>query len=511
MVASARRGLSRRDFLKIASILPASLAGCGLRAAPTHVGARSNPGQPNFLIIVFDAMSANDLSVYGFHRKTTPNLERFAERAIQYHAHIAAGNYTTPGTASLLSGLYPWTHRAINLSGEIAGGLEKRSLFAEMGAEWTRYGYSQNAWAGLLLNQFAADIDVRVPILSFGAISPWLIADGLPDSTLAYRALDTFLLSKSEPAGSLLLGLADRMLGHRRSQRLESPDYPRGLPEAVTLPFYYEMETLFDGIIDFTAGLEPPFLAYLHLMPPHEPYRPARAYARHFDDEWRAPGKPAHRLVASPDTDERLNAGRQNYDRFIANLDAEFGRLMEAMEGAGLLDTTYVILTSDHGEMFERGERGHGTVLLYQPVIKIPLLIRPPGGVDPQHIHEPSGAVDVLPTVLSLAGRPVPAWCEGRVLPGLDRPAGQPKPVFSVEAKDNRAFERIRRGTVAMRKNGMKMIYYTGYERDDAFELYDVDEDPEELRDVYDPRSSSAAALADELLTTLRERDLPAA
>ncbi len=67
------------------------------------------------VVIVFDAFSAYNISLYGYQRETTPNIARWAERAVVYHNHNAGGNFTIPGTASLLTGTYPWTHRAFGL------------------------------------------------------------------------------------------------------------------------------------------------------------------------------------------------------------------------------------------------------------------------------------------------------------------------------------------------------------------------------------------------------------
>ena len=84
---------------------------------------------PNVIIILFDALSAINLSVYGYPRATSPNLERFAARANVYHAHHSAGNFTTPSTASLFTGTYPWTHRAFSLNSLISAPVTPYNVF----------------------------------------------------------------------------------------------------------------------------------------------------------------------------------------------------------------------------------------------------------------------------------------------------------------------------------------------------------------------------------------------
>src|SRR5712691_5740932 len=109
--------LKRRDFLKLAAFFPPALALSNFFSAQDSAGRSPATNLPNVIVVLFDAMTARNLSVYGYHRETTPNFERFAERATVYHAHDSAGNFTIPGTSSLLTGMYPWTHRAINNGG----------------------------------------------------------------------------------------------------------------------------------------------------------------------------------------------------------------------------------------------------------------------------------------------------------------------------------------------------------------------------------------------------------
>src|SRR5215213_3555326 len=129
--------VSRRDFLKASAALMASAAIAGASPILSSAGSQTS-GKPNILIFVFDAMSARNLSLYGYSRKTTPNLETFAERATVYHRHYSAGNFTTAGTASMLTGLYPWTHRAFNYRGMVDRALVANNIFHVVGNEYTR-------------------------------------------------------------------------------------------------------------------------------------------------------------------------------------------------------------------------------------------------------------------------------------------------------------------------------------------------------------------------------------
>jgi arylsulfatase A-like enzyme len=124
-------------------------------------------------------------------------------------------------------------------------------------------------------------------------------------------------------------------------------------------------------------------------------------------------------------------------------------------------------------------------------VIHVPLLISAPGQKADVHAQL---TVDILPTILQLAGKPVPEWCEGKVLPGLGGVEDFERSTFVIEAKLNSAFGPLTRATISMRKGNQKLVYYTGYEAEDSFELYDLDADLEELSDLYPSRHCEEAA-----------------
>src|SRR5689334_2377429 len=130
--------LNRRDFLKLTSLAAGSLALSELAPGLLNARVRNDTTLPNVVVFVFDAMSASNLSIYGYPRNTTPNLEKFAQRATVYHAHHSGGNFTTPGTASLLTGTYPWTHRAINEAGLVARALTEHNVFTALGGQYNR-------------------------------------------------------------------------------------------------------------------------------------------------------------------------------------------------------------------------------------------------------------------------------------------------------------------------------------------------------------------------------------
>jgi choline-sulfatase len=184
--------------------------------------------------------------------------------------------------------------------------------------------------------------------------------------------------------------------------------------------------------------------------------------------------------------------------------------MLEQLRKSGLLRNSYVVVTTDHGELFERGVRGHLTPLLYEPIMHIPLLISAPGQEQRKDVDACTSCVDLLPTLLHLAGQSVPDWCEGRLLPELGGERDGDRTVYSVEAKLNSMKRPLTRATVAMVRGAYKLIHYFGYEGyESEFELYDLENDPEELEDLYSPTNPVAADMQDQLELKLQEVNRP--
>jgi len=171
------------------------------------------------------------------------------------------------------------------------------------------------------------------------------------------------------------------------------------------------------------------------------------------------------------------------------------------------------ILTSDHGEMFERGIIGHSTPLLYEPVIRIPLLIFEPGRNTRLDIHTPTSAIDVLPTLLHATGQPSADWAEGVVLPPFsDSASVNSRDVYVVEAKKNDKNRPLTTATTALIRDNYKIMYFSGYEElkgEDRIELYNLENDPEEIHDLYDTKKDIADNLLHNLKTKLAEVNQP--
>jgi arylsulfatase A-like enzyme len=517
--------ITRRDFLKLAGLLPVSIA------APRFLNSFHAPGTihggpQNVLLIVFDAWSVYHLSLHGYPRETAPNLARLAERAVVYHNHYAGGNFTTPGTASLLTGTLPWKHRAFQPGGRVDEAYVHQNIFSAF-ENYYRLTYSHNLWANLLLRQFRGDLENYIPKGRYFLSGEAAGSD--QGSFLSGEKIVQSLFSNDEDIAlvSWIRALENEQEGFAYSLFL-SPLYeeyrqryfetrfaalealfPRGIPKDDYDNFL--LERAIDGIGSLLLTAPQPFMGYFHFWPPHAPYNTHRDFVRQFDsDSYTPPVKP---LDMFGDDQPKIK-NRTEYDEYILYVDREFGRFYDGLEENGLLENTWIILTSDHGEMFERGIEGHRTPVLYEPVVRVPLLIFEPGRTSRQDVYANTSAVDVLPTMLHVTGNEAAAWSEGQVLPPFAPQEPDPgRSVYAVQAEKSEQFRALTAATLTVRKGDFKLLYFFGYDElgadGERIELYNIQDDPEELNDLFATEQEIGLELLDELKAKLKEVNKP--
>jgi len=506
--------LSRRDFLKLialASILPAA-------NLADRVASVSDAHTPGVIVIVLDALSALNLSLYGYSRRTSPNIERFAGRSTVYHAHYSTANFTSSGTASLLTGTYPWTHRAFHYEGLVAADKVEANVFRYWNDSGLCLGFTQNAWADLLLDQFSPWLDTHLDLREFSLDKSFFHRPLFSNDPIAsFRGLNSYAL-ELEPGWSAasLLALARKTRLFLRKKDLDQRfqlEYPLGIPQTLNdADTFFLLADVFDGLMNLVSHLPPAALAYLHLYPPHYPYAPSREFMDAFRGGWQPIVKPpAHFLDSvSKEIQAVIRDTREQYDAYIASVDDEFGRLIDFMEQEGIFHRNYVVLTSDHGELYERGVMGHVNPYLYEPLVRVPLVISSPDQTVRVDIHTPTSSVDLVPTLLFLTGRSVPAACEGVLLPGLGGTEDSQRSIFSLDTKSTHVRGVIEKATVSLRKGQYKLIAYLGHHGlEDEFELFDAQNDPEEMSNLTNVAHGIFRDLRNEIETKLRQINEP--
>jgi arylsulfatase A-like enzyme len=187
-----------------------------------------------------------------------------------------------------------------------------------------------------------------------------------------------------------------------------------------------------------------------------------------------------------PDERKRLNFQElaRNYYRTLLSVDENVGRVLDFLDKSGLSKDTVVVYSSDNG--FFLGEHGlFDKRLMYEPSIRVPLLVRFParvkaGQVDSNHLVL---NIDVAPTLLELAGIPVPPAMQGRsLLPLLEGSKTTWREDFLYEYFEYPA-EHCARKHRGIRTNRWKLIHF--WEQPDEWELYDLQNDPDEMKNLY--------------------------
>lgn len=214
------------------------------------------------------------------------------------------------------------------------------------------------------------------------------------------------------------------------------------------------------------AEPQKPFFLFVHLYDAHAPYAPPEPWRSRF-------------------------AGRP-YDGEIAFADHQLGRLIAKLEQAGALDSTLVAVAADHGESLgEHGEETHG-LLLYEPALHVPLLLRAPRAVPAALTVETEASLaDLAPTLAGLLGRPLPALPElaGRDLGQLLAGEALPTRVLYAETEYPSAFGWS--PLAAARQDGLKLILSP------RPELFDLRRDPGETTDRKEEERRSLRQLED--------------
>lgn len=318
------------------------------------------------IFVSIDTLSARHLSVYGYERRTTPELERFAEDAVVFEHCVSNTTWTLPSYMSQLSGLYPYAHR----------------LYPNRNAEmWELWSLAENRWTLAELLRGAGY-----------ATAGFVDNDWITERFGLAQGFDHF------DASAALLPIDD----------------PEGGIKHVS-----------EHARRWLADLEPgdPFFLFLHAFDVHGPYIADDAHHGAFredlDLEHVAPagGDVAFGIIPTyvarsltnevvpPELPtEPLEAA---YDEVVAMVDRELGRFFEHLRERGLYERSLVVVSADHGETMGRAPLLFGHGVLDQDVVHVPLLVKLPGSAHGgTRVTAPVQLVDLYPTMLEMLGRP---------------------------------------------------------------------------------------------------------
>ncbi|MFN2146418.1 MAG: sulfatase-like hydrolase/transferase, partial [Anaerolineales bacterium] len=286
--------MNRRDFLKLFTF------GMLRQLAPKFLwipGMNARAGSsPNILVVVFDAWSAANVSLYGYPRETTPNINKLAEKAIVYHNHYSGGSFTSPGTASLLTGRYPWTHQVVKEFQMLTQTDIHKNIFSLLRDDFFQAAYTHNPLADTLIKQQSSNITEYVSreklyLTKDIVFDRWLTKD-YQFANLARQLAFYQQLQRFQP--SILFQWIYQLAIYQDVEEIEKK-YPRGIPTMGDSAQRFSLEESIDWIINNASDWQAPFFGYFHLLPPHEPYNTRQEFIDVFRDDGFIPEeKPMH-------------------------------------------------------------------------------------------------------------------------------------------------------------------------------------------------------------------------
>jgi arylsulfatase A-like enzyme len=462
--------------------------------------------------MVFDALTAQHLSFNGYARETTPFLAKFVESATNYHNHLAASPYTTPATGSMLTGVHAWDHRAFQLSQEPDDFYKDHNLFSLFHTEgYHTIAYTHNPHAESLLSSMLGSVDVHLePEALYLSETPIFLRvtkkDFNPASQSVFRAFQQEHLRNSLFCGQLLRsrrGIVSSDI--RRWER----EFPSGLPSLGIHDSKFVLEETVDWILQELELTPNPYLAYVHVWPPHHPYHTRKEFIDYFKNDGVGLAKKPEHLFSQGWEHTLLIDESRKYDEFLLYIDAEFKRLITTLESRDMLENTWVIFTSDHGDLFERGIWGHRGIPLYHGVNNVPLVIKAPRQLDQQEIYENTSGIDLLPTLLTIIGVDKPDWAQGDTLPPFGKEGySSERPIVSFNPIRSSRDRKLDQGIFSISKGDYKLMLYFGlseFEKQDMYEFYNLNDDPNELNDLSSSNHGAFDILKSDLQKTLTE------
>jgi len=454
---------TRRDFLKTVGLGAAGLALPGLIGCCGRVGAR-----PNIIFIMTDDHASHALSCYGSRINQTPNLDRIAREGMRFNNCFCTNSICAPSRAVILTGKYS----------HLNGVTDNRLTFD--GTQQTFPKLLQQA--GYLT----------------AMIGKWHL--------------------KSEPTGFDYYNvLPGQGLYHDPVLKEKGQEWQPGNRGGKKYQGYVS-DVITDVVLDWLESRQrdKPFLLMYHHKAPHRHWEPAERYMdlyeddiplpETFDDDYQTRSAAAReqemtieRHLTPRDVKEEPPEGlsgwelkkwkyqryMEDYLRCVQSVDDNVGRLLDYLDESGLAENTVLVYTSDQG--FYLGDHGwFDKRFMYEESLRMPLLVRYPKKIRPGSVNEDMVLnLDFGPTFLNFAGVAAPADMQGRSFRQslLGNTPGDWRTSMYYHYYEYPGAHMVKRH-YGVRTQRYKLIHF--YNDIDAWELYDLQEDPHELNNVYD-------------------------
>ncbi|MCB1277884.1 sulfatase [Prosthecobacter sp.] len=384
------------------------VSGYGVGHVPAEgelAGGKKRP--KNIVILGSDSLRADHLSCNGYHRLTSPNIDRIAAKGVNFQRCLTPIASTLESLTSMFSSQYPHTHGVRHMFPNRAMVDHANREAPSLGAELQRRGYDT-----AVIGDWCACGFTELP-MGFKDI---IVSDF--DNFRVYMSEAVFLHHQILPL------FFDNRVGHMLFPKLKS------------FANYMTPEVVTDQVIDRLkqrAADRKPFLLFGYYSCTHLPYKTPTHYARLWTDPKYA-GPHKHELalnvdqfIGGTDINEKWSKlPRQEveqitalYDGCVRMFDDSVGRVVAELEKQGLMDDTIILITGDHGDdLFEPNcTFGHGTTFNGgDQANHVPAIFHIPGVDQPQRHSQIARTLDFVPTLLDLVGVPPEPHFEGASL-----------------------------------------------------------------------------------------------
>ena len=460
---------TRRQFLQSAG------ASAGVLAGLDELALGQAADRPNVLVIIVDTLRADH--AFG-KRARTPNIDALAREGLSFTRFYPEAMPTVPARRSILTGrrVFPFRgwHPYPGLLAE-PGWAPIADVRTTFTSALKRSGY----WTGYVTDN-----------TSLGFSPPW---------GPFRRSFDRFV-RRGGQIGGTDAGVSDSELRHWLPPQIEDPDTRDRIRRYLANGRYSHDEThsfaarvFRDGarVLD-TAIRQRPFALVVDTFEPHEPWTPPRHYIDMYGDPGYHGPEPARpyyapvgRYLHGHSGEVLLERMRALYAAEVTMTDRWLGVFLDRFHGLGLERDTVIVLVSDHGfYLGDYGYTGKIATVLHPPLIKTPLIV-----IDPRRRHAGRKSTyrasthDVGPTVLSMAGVPVPRGMDGVDLSRFFDGGHPPDRPYSFGGYGNSYFIRTDHWSMYGPNSG------------GSYHLFDHDRDPGEGRDVSAAHPGKAGQL----------------
>ncbi len=424
--------------------------------------------RPSFVLIMTDTQGANVVGAYGHPELETPNIDRLAENGVQFTRAYTTCPLCTPARAGIFTSIYPHT------AGAWTNNLPLGDNIKTMGQRFRDNGY-RTAYVG------------KWHLDGHDYFGTGICPDGWAEEYWY--------------DGKRYLSELDEGEIHLWRRGLSSVEQLRAHD---IRPEFTWAHRVSDRAIDFLERHSgEPFVLVVSYDEPHHPFTCPPEYAERFADYAYPVGpaaydtlrdKPAHHREWADAEGVHLEDGCYRHPLYFgcnSFVDSEIGRVIDAVhahagDGAGHLENTYIIFTSDHGDMLGAHRlRGKGPAM-YEEITRMPLIVEQPGGAGAGMVNSTLVShIDLLPTMLELAGLDVPPIMEGRSIVPLLRGEEDPDrdvvvefQRYEIEHDSWGGFQPIR----CIVRESYKLVINLLH----TDELYDLSEDPAEVNNLID-------------------------